>query len=60
MMATIKEAPACFKKYHENDKIRVGIIEDFIKSKKCYEAVFPIDWYKITLTSLGFELLIEQ
>ena len=55
IMTAIKDAPSYFKKVHEGEKVRLGMIDGFIrKDKKCYEAHFPVEWYKMTLKTLGF------
>ena len=37
IMTAIKDAPSYFKKVHEGEKVRLGMIDGFIrKDKRCY------------------------
>ena len=59
MLTPLKKAPGYFKNTHEGDQVRLGVIDGFIKeNRKCYEAHFPVEWYIITLKTLGFELMV--
>ena len=40
MMATIKDALPTVKESYEDDKARIGVIDNFLNEKKCYEGNF--------------------
>ena len=60
LFATIKESQPCIKENYEGERKRIGYVTGVIGSEPCYEATFPIDWYILTLETLGLDLMINE